>query len=772
MDPQALIVAAAAGAVSLALAASLWALAIRRSVGPGHKDLLARLAAAETLGDLFSSAEESFGTVLIAVDAGRARLISGEGALAERLLGLGLPSGGEMDLVSALAKLEPAPGGRIARLIEAGEPFAFEIASEGARFSIEGRAAGAIAFLRVAPAASRLASPALGDLAGLLDTRAEPAWIARSDGSLVWANRAWLAAVGASSIKDAQERRLTLDRAINTMIGEAAGQRKRRSTVRWASLPRGRRAFRISATPLEDGSVGVLASDVTDSESAAATLRQRAAAHEALLGQLADAVAIFSSEKRLVYHNPAFAELWDLEPAWLAEDPGHGELLDRLRRSRRLPEAVDFASFKAAELDRYGRVEPSPEMIWRLPSDRTLRVASQPHPDGGIALTFSDITHELRLKTQFNHLIQVQKATLDKLTDAVAVFGADGRLKLHNEAFERFWSMSPAQASGLADFDGLIDLCVRQLPDRAFWRDLKARITDADPEARAAVGEEMSTADGRVVAFQSRPLPDGATLVSFADVTGAKRLEGALRDREAAVVEAERLKREFVGNVSYELRTPLTTIIGYSELLERDSEDLSERGREYLAAVRSAASQLTRSIDNVLDIAQIDAGEMALEVSDVDVAELLAAAAVRWADEAEARGIGVRLNVDGASGLIRGDARRLAQVLDHLAHNALRHTPARGSLTFSADRAAGELRLQVADTGRGIPFHVQAHIFDRFGGSALGGPGLGLALVKAIVELHGGWVDLESAPDAGASFTCHLPEEAQASAARPELFRA
>jgi signal transduction histidine kinase len=350
------------------------------------------------------------------------------------------------------------------------------------------------------------------------------------------------------------------------------------------------------------------------------------------------------------------------------------------------------------------------------------------------------------------------------------VFGADGRLKLHNEAFETFWNISAKQVAAAGDFDALVELCVRRFHDLQFWRELKARITDPDPSARAAVSQEIVTADQRIVAYQSRPLPDGATLISFADVTDTRKLEGALSDREAALAEAERLKREFVGSVSYELRTPLTTIIGYSELLERSSEGLTERGQGHVAAVKAAATQLARSINNVLDMAEIDAGEMALDVEDVDVAELLAEAAQRWAREAEAERVAIEVAMGDESGLIRGDARRLAQVLDHLAQNAIRNTPAGGRVTFAAERALGEIRLQVTDTGRGIPFHVQAHIFDRFGGPSRGGPGLGLALVKAIVELHGGWVALESEPNAGASFTCHLPEAAQVSAARPELF--
>ncbi|MDB5424881.1 MAG: tyrosine kinase DivL, partial [Phenylobacterium sp.] len=239
--------------------------------------------------------------------------------------------------------------------------------------------------------------------------------------------------------------------------------------------------------------------------------------------------------------------------------------------------------------------------------------------------------------------------------------------------------------------------------------------------------------------------------------------------KEQALADAERLKRDFVGNVSYELRPPLTTIIGYSELLERSGDAQPERLRGHASAVKSAATQLARSIDDVLDMAQIDADEMALDLEDVRVADLLDGAAARWAPQAESANVRIVVEHPTDLGLIRGDARRLGQVLEHLVENALGQTPAGGVVTVAARKALGEIQLQVSDTGRGIPFHVQAHIFDRFIGRERGGPGLGLALVKALTELHGGWVALESEPGAGATFTCHLPEDAQPQAAQPEL---
>jgi signal transduction histidine kinase len=752
-------------AVLAALAAGLaaWALVSRRRARRRVAVLTARLAALDRTASAAETAAEAFDTALILIEDGAPSLLAGVDSLANCARALGLdPAATSQAVIDALSRIDPGHARRLAALASEGEAFAFEARSRDGGVSVEGRSTGALAWLRlraVGPVAA--GRPTAARLAAFIDARRDPAWITTADSAPVWANQAWLAAVSAASLEEAKTKGVILDRTIDTLAREAATLGETREILRWVSLPRGRCALRVTALPLEGGGVGVWTDDVTQGETAAFDLKRHTSAHDLTLNQIGDAVVVFGPDRRLLFHNTAFARLWELEPAWLADCPSHAEILDRLRQRRGLPETVDYARFKAGELARYEQLAPSGEAIWRLPRERTLRVVGQPHPLGGLLMLFSDITPELRLKTQFNHLLQVQQATLDKLTDAVAVFGSDARLKLHNEAFERFWAITPDQIAQAADFDGVVDLCVRRLHDMHFWRELKGRITDPDPRARAPVSGEAQTADGRIMAYQCRPLPDGATLISFADVTDTRRLEGALQDRETALAEAERLKREFVGSVSYELRTPLTTIIGYAELLEREANGLGERERGYVGAVRAAAIQLARSINNVLDMAELDAGETTLEPGDLDVATLLAEAAGRWAAEASEGGVSIHVAPEAGPGLIRGDARRLGDVLDHLVGNALRHTPPEGTIRLSADRGLGEVRLQVSDTGRGIPFHVQAHIFDRFSGEDHGGQGLGLALVKALVELHGGWVALESEPGAGATFACHLPEAAQ-----------
>jgi len=769
--------AAAGGATSLALAATLWALVQRRRAVARLRALTEALQRQQGRIDAAHASAEAFDSAVVVLDAEGARLASGRESLIACAEALGLPDPETVEaaeVVQALIRTDPEHARRLKALSERGEPCDFEArgahSNEAARGAVvvEGRTAGALAWLRLSASAG-FGLPSAARFADFLDAQSHPAWIIAPGGRLAWASRAWLAAAEAGAVEEAVARGVSWDRAVESLAAEAMGLGQRREGLRWAPVAGRRRAFHVVAAPLEGGGAGAFALDVTDAEETREALKRHVAAHDETLNRLADAVAIFGPGRRLAFHNTAFAELWSLEPAWLAEGPTHSEVLDRLRQRRRLPETADYAGWKARELGFYESLDGAPDELWSLPDGRTLRVVRQPHPFGGLLLLFSDITGELRLRAQYNSLVQVQQATLDKLNDAVAVFGSDGRLRLHNEAFEGFWGLSQQAMADAGDFDRVAELCTPLVHDRQFWLGLKARVGDTDPQGRSPVAGETRASDGRVVAYQTRPLPDGATLIAFDDITATRRLEQALADRSAALADAERLKRDFVGNVSYELRTPLTTIIGYSELLESQAESLPERARAYVVSVRAAAGQLARSIDDVLDMAQIDAGEMGLSLGDVKVADLLAAAAARAARAAEDAGVDLVLGEAEDAGMIRADEARLGQAIDHLLGNAIRSTPRGGRVSLEAKRALGEVQVSVSDTGRGIPFHVQAHIFDRFIGRDRGGPGLGLALVKALIELHGGWVALESEPGAGATFTCHLPETAYAGAAHPEL---
>jgi signal transduction histidine kinase len=768
----------AAGAMTLALTTTLMAWRARLRLSGSNQSLKEEVEAREAILGEVDAATMAFDEAYLAIEGEGVRLIWGDAVVKSCAEALGVTAENDDDLIVAVIETinrsSPEATAAIRGLVQDGRPCRFEVAGvrgnalvgEGT-LVFEGKTAGTTAWVRLALSGNK-ASLATGPFAQLAERLPAPCWFCGADGALVWANTAWLKAVEAQSLDDAKARHLGLDRSVAQLIGEAHEAFEHREGFRWLTIEGHRRAYHITAEPLSDGHVCAYAIDVTEAEESREALKRHAKAHDETLDHLEDAVAIFGPEKRLMFYNRAFEELWDLESAWLSERPTHVELLERLRQKRRLPEMADFAGFKTKELGFYDLTQAAPDEMWSLPGGRSLRVVRQPHPLGGLLLLFSDKTDELKLKSQFNSLIQVQRATLDQLNDAISVFGSDGKMRLRNASFDRFWALNKDDVAPAMDLGPLSELCLPLVHDRNFWAELKARVTDTDPVARAPQSGEVATSDGRLAQWRTQPLPDGATLIVFNDITATRKLEKAIEDRDIALNESVRLKRDFVANVSYELRTPLTTIVGYADILQNMSSGLDDKSRSYLGSIQSAAQELARSIDDVLDMAQIDAGEMTITLGDLPLEALIHEARLMNDDALRARNVSFRFEGLPSGEPIRADGRRLRQVIDHLIGNAVRNAAQDGEVSVVARKDGDTLIMDVSHTGRGIPYHVQAHIFDRYVGRERGGPGLGLALVKALVELHEGWITLESEPDKGATFSVHLPHQMSVEAPKPE----
>lgn len=793
------------GAVAFALSAAVWAYRLTAGARKARVQWRSRLISAE---DRAIRSESVFaahpGLVLVwdtppkGGDRGwdTAAIHGSPAALASMVSFAELGAGAAASqILDALADFDArTPDGdlstlrvRMGTLVETGQPFSLSIAGpSGRRIEADGRPAGrrlvlwltdpAIRGLEARSGAGQVdAMPAQSgeDSVALVEAfgRApSPAWRINASGKLVWVNPAYAEAVEVKAASEALDQQILLEPSLSELVREALNTSKPQTSVRGAVISGERRVMRFYVYPVSGGTAG-FAVDVTEGEEAKAALKRFRQAHDETLNHMAEAVAIFDRAKRLVFYNRAFATLFGLEEAFLNERPAHGALLDRLREKRRLPEQADFSEWKANELAHYEAApgQDQPDELWSLPDGRTLRVARQRHPLGGVLLIFEDMTDQLSLQARYNTLIKVQRATLDKLHEAVTVFGTDGKLTLRNAAFESMWSLD-ADTLDNASFDEIAEQCQALLPDPEAWAELKARVTDPSPEARKPVTGEVRRKDGSVLTFLTRPLPDGATLIAWDDITDSRRIEAALRDRAEALEASERIKSEFVEHVSYQLRTPLTTIHGYADLIGGGfAGELSERQAEYMGAIQSASEQLGKLIDDILDVAAIDAGQLELDLGDVKLVEVAEAASQLIASRAEHGGVTINLNTEGAADLIRADASRLKQVLYNLLTNALDHVSSGGVIEVGAEVEDGEARLWVADDGQGIAPDRQATIFERFERGEGGGAGLGLALVNDIVRLHGGWVALESAPGEGTRVTAHLPVSAASEATAPEL---
>ncbi len=235
-----------------------------------------------------------------------------------------------------------------------------------------------------------------------------------------------------------------------------------------------------------------------------------------------------------------------------------------------------------------------------------------------------------------------------------------------------------------------------------------------------------------------------------------------LKSRELEV--ASRHKSEFLANMSHELRTPLNAIIGFSEvLLQRMFGEVNPKQDEYLQDILDSGRHLLSLINDILDLSKVEAGHIELELSTFWLPETLESSVQMLRETASRRDVALSVSVAEGVGEIEADLRRIRQILFNLLSNALKFTPAGGSVTLAARVRHGMAEIAVRDTGIGIPLQEQARIFEAFqqasGATAQSteGTGLGLTLVRRLVELHGGQIWLESAPGQGSTFTFTIP---------------
>ncbi|MFL6735417.1 MAG: sensor histidine kinase, partial [Sphingomicrobium sp.] len=260
------------------------------------------------------------------------------------------------------------------------------------------------------------------------------------------------------------------------------------------------------------------------------------------------------------------------------------------------------------------------------------------------------------------------------------------------------------------------------------------------------------------------PLPDGNALLTMVDVTDSSRIEAALRERATALEQADRVKTDFVANMSYELRTPLTSIGGFAEMLAGGyGGELTPTAEDYVKAILDSVARLSRLVDDVLDLTTGEARGVPMERERVDMGGLCRAAIETATERAEEKSQKLKCVIEPSTGFVVGDARRLRESIEHVLYNAVAYTDRKGRIELHAEGDEEQVRVRIKDNGSGISSEDLPMVFDRFhrvaeaGVSGEAALGLGLPLTRQFIEAHGGTVDLESEEGTGTTVTLTLP---------------
>ena len=634
---------------------------------------------------------------------------------------------------------------------------------------------------------------AFESLSGLIEASPLPMWYRDNQGNLALVNNAYVEATEAESAAVIVEQGIEL---VETVVGISASEAARRASNTEKLIERmvpvtirgERRMMKVVDVPLSDEndiSVGVAgyAIDVQELESERAAHRRFVEMQRAMLDRLSAAVAQFSAEHTLIFANQPFRRMFANTQLATSESPDFARLLDSWRDIGKTPEVQDFPRWRQAHVEWFAQPDASEE-DWQLRDGTHLRLIAQPTPDGGLLLIVEDQTEQFQLASMRDTMLRVRTATLDNLFEAVAVFAPDGRLHVWNQRFRRLWS----HGTEILDEETLtahprIDALLARLADRFADSDQLSMVEEIIRAATLNRQQRegwISFADGRYFKFAAIPLPDGNALLIMLDVTDSRGIENALHERNQALETADRVKIAFLSHMSYELRTPLTSIRGFAEMLDGGyAEPLEKTAQSYVKDILLAVAVLQRHIDNVLDLAQAEAGTLKIERLALEIAPLLIAAVADAKPYAAAENVelvsvlpgdpgsaalgsatlGSGALGSGALGEMMGDRARLERLIALLLDNAIRFTgPSRrsgGRVLLHARADADTIELIVSDNGPGLPDIMNDMTKDLSSYAAVGG--IGLVLSRQLVAAHKGTIDVVGEKGQGTVVKVVLP---------------
>lgn len=548
------------------------------------------------------------------------------------------------------------------------------------------------------------------------------------------------------------------------------------SISQFAIINGSRKKLTVSEKHASNGSFIGFAQDITEEDNLASNIDRIITANYDVLDNLSTAIAIFGENTRLLFFNSAYQKLMKLETVWLHAKPTYAEVLDECRNNRQTAEHADFQAFKKNELAMFTSVTSPVQELVHLPSGKTLRRLTAPYPLGGLLFVYEDVTDSLALQRKNNTLLAVQKETIDHLHEGIIVYGSNNRVKISNNSVLKIWDI---QGKTTDEIKGMhISDILEQIKDKIDygdnWKEFKenaiSNLTDRVPKT----GRLMKK-DDSVVLFSYIPLPDGAHMLSYIDITDTCVVEKAIMEKNMALKEAQKVRYEFVSGISTELKEPINCLIGFTELLAHEYYGtLNEKQKEYCKYILDSSNQLYQLINNMLEMVVVDVGSEHLEFSTFVVKDAINEVVSIVEKRAKDKSITIETYFENPAVQMKGDRKRIKQFLFNLLINAIQASPVSGKIEVRAvieneknikiivkderviqanTNSNGNNTYKVGLKRRQINSPViKAHIR-----RILESKAASMILVRSLIEQHGGTLNINTDTEGDSYVICTLP---------------
>lgn len=580
-----------------------------------------------------------------------------------------------------------------------------------------------------------------------------PVWMRGEDLQIAACNPAYAKAVRAGSPEQAVLLGGELvyeeaPRKAKVLAVAARTSGKENKTGEFVVIDGKRRRVEVSEIPLparasgKRGTIGFVR-DVTRERELEDNLKSHIASHNSVLEHLKTAIATFDVNMRLQFYNTSFMNLWDLEAEWLDKSPTYSHILDMLREKRRLPENRDFNAYKTREIKFFTSLVSTTEDILHLPSGVTLRRMLTPHPQGGLLITYEDVTGHLTMERSMTMLNETQYTVLNNLREAVLLFGSDGRLRLANAAYLNLWQI------GDPDFNTplltVVEVIEKQKPffeNEDNWETLKEQLLGV---ATAHTGEifQILRPDGKVLEFSAAGLPDGGVFVSFLDVTEEERNTSLAQEKEMLLsrfkqttVQAEKLRAVFLEQLGREINPQLSALTDtVKKLSDGGNLRFNRRQKACLQTIFDASAELKNLFGDMVDLALIETGSAVLELECIDIGALLNGVLNAVKEQARLKNVALNLTCPDELPTLVADKKRLKQVLFYLVNNAVAAAFKDGGVSLSVQTGDKNLIVAIEETSLDVKNESDTVNFAARNGFAA-------SLIRGFIEMHGGTLNV------------------------------